>query len=64
MFWNKYRKSKKTKILYIFKKILSLSIVHSKYGHVYEKIFKEKESITILTTLNLINLIQEYLKKT
>ena len=38
---NKYRKSKKTKVSYTFKKTLSLSIVYSKCGHEYEKIFKE-----------------------
>ena len=31
-----------------FKKALSLSIVHSKCGHGYEKIFKEEESIETL----------------
>ena len=51
---SKYRKSIKTKISYIFKNALSLSIVYSKYGHEYEKIFKEEESIEILKTLGLI----------
>ena len=37
---DKYRKLKRTKIRYIFKKTLSLSIVYSKCGHQYEKIFK------------------------
>ena len=37
---NKNRKSKKTKISYIFKKTLSLSIVYSKCGHEYKKIKK------------------------
>ena len=45
---NKYRKSKKTKISYIFKKALSLSLVYSKCGHEYKKMFKEEESIEIL----------------
>ena len=37
---------KKIKILNILKKIISsLSIVYSKYGHEYEKIFKEEESL-------------------
>ena len=41
---NKYRKSKKkTKVSYIFKKALSISIVYSKRGHKYEEIFKDKE---------------------
>ena len=39
---NKYGKSKKTKISYIFKKTLSFSIAYSKYGHEYEKYLKEK----------------------
>ena len=39
---NKYRKFKKTKVSYIFKKTLSLSIVYSKCGLEYEKIFKEE----------------------
>ena len=56
---NKYRKYKKSKI-YIFKKTLSLSIVH-KCGHEYKKIFKE-ESIEILKILGLINNIEEYQK--
>ena len=34
---NKYRKSKKTKILYVFKKTLSLSIVYRKCGRKYER---------------------------
>ena len=48
---NKYRKSKKTKISYIFKKTLSLSIVYRKCGHECEKIFKKVESIKILKIL-------------
>ena len=48
--YNKYRKSKNTKLSYI-KKTLTLSIVHSKCGHVYEKIFKEGESIEVLRIL-------------
>ena len=42
---NKYRKSKKAKRLYIFKKTLNLSIVYSKCGHEYKKIFKEEQLI-------------------
>ena len=57
---NKYRKSKKIKISYIFKKILSLSIVYSKCGHEYEKIFQEEESMKILKILGLITNIEEY----
>ena len=48
----------KTEISYIFKK--GLSIVYSKCGHEYEKIFKEEESIKILKILELINNIEEY----
>ena len=58
---NKYRKSEKTKI-YILEKILSLSIVYSNYGHEYEKLFKEEESIEILKILGLNNDIEEYQK--
>ena len=58
---NKYRKCKKSKTTsYIFKKSLSLSIVYSKCGHEYEKIFKEEESTEILKILGLINNIEEY----
>ena len=60
--WNKYRKSRKTKILYNLKKTLSLSIVYSNCGHKYEQIFKEEESIEILKILSLINDIEEYQK--
>ena len=44
------------------KKTLSLSIVYSKCGHKYEKIFKKEESIEILKVLGLINHIEEYQK--
>ena len=47
---------------YIFKKTLSLSIVYSKCGHEYEKVFKEQESIVILKILGLFNNIEEYQK--
>ena len=53
---------KKTKISYIFKKALSLSIVYSKCGHECEKIFKEEESIEILRILGLIHNIEEHQK--
>ena len=62
---NKYRKSKKTKMSYIFYKtyfLKSLSIVYSKCGHEYEKIFKEKESTEILKIFGLIHHIEEYQK--
>ena len=48
---------------HIFKKKLSLSIVYSKYGQEYEKIFKEEELIETLKILGLINNIEEYQKK-
>ena len=38
-------KSKKTKILYIFKKTLYLSIVYSKRGQEYEKWLKKKNQL-------------------
>ena len=44
------------------KKTLSLSIVYSKCGHKYEKIFKKEESIEILKVLGLISNIEEYQK--
>ena len=53
---------KKTKVSYILKKKLSLSIVYSKCGHEYQKIFKEEESINILKILGLNNNIEEYQK--
>ena len=59
---NKYRKSKKAKILYIFKKTLSLSIVYRKCVRKYEKIFKADEWIEILKSLGLISNIKEYQK--
>ena len=54
-----YRKSKKTKISYIFKKTLSLSIVYSKCSHEYEKMFKEEESIEILQIPGITNNIED-----
>ena len=59
---NKYEKSKKSKISYIFQKTLSLSIVYSKCGHEYKKIFKDEESVEVLKILGLINNIEEYLQ--
>ena len=40
---NKYRIFTKSKISFIVLKRLSLSIVYSKCGHEYKKIFKGKE---------------------
>ena len=65
MYYNvcsKYRKLKRTEILYIFKRTLSLSVVCSKYGHEYEKIFKVEELIVIFKILDLLNNIEEYQK--
>ena len=42
---NKHRKSKKTKMLYVFKKALSLLIVHSNCGQEYENVFRGEQSI-------------------
>ena len=39
-----------------------LSIVYSKYGNEYDKIFKEEESIEMLKLLGLITNIEEYQK--
>ena len=39
---NKYRKSKKSKISYIFEKTLSLFIPYSKCDHEYKKYLKKK----------------------
>ena len=50
----------KTLKYHIFKKTLSLSIVYSKCGHKYDKIFKEEQSIEILKILGLINDIEKY----
>ena len=53
---------KKLKYHTFLKKTLSLSIVYSKCGHEYQKIFKEKESIEILKIHGLINNIEKYQK--
>ena len=42
---SKYRKFEKTKISFIFKKTLSLSIVSSKCGHEYKKYLKKKNQL-------------------
>ena len=46
---------KKTRMLYIFKKTLSLSFSYSKCCHEYEKVFKKGESIEILKIIGLIS---------
>ena len=55
-------KFKNPEISYIYKKALDLSIVYSKCGHEYKKIFKEEDSIKILKILGLITNIEEYQK--
>ena len=57
---DRYRKFKNLKISYTFKKALGLSIVCSKCGHEYKKIFREEESVEILTIIGLITNIEEY----
>ena len=59
---NKYKKPKKTKIPYIFEKILSLSIFYSNFDHEYQKIFEDEESTEILKNLGLLPNIEEYQK--
>ena len=44
----------------ILKKTLSLSLVYSKCGHEYEKIFREEESIKVLKIFGSINNIEEH----
>ena len=57
---NKYRKFKNPKISYISKE--DLSIVYSKCGHEYIKIFKKEDSTEILKILAVITNIEEYQK--
>ena len=59
---NKHRKPEETKILYIFERTLSLSIAYSNYGHEYDKIFKEEESVETVKCFGLINNKEEYQK--
>ena len=47
---------------HIFLETLYLSIIYSKCGHEYEKIFEKEESIEILKILGLINNKEEYQK--
>ena len=62
MFATNLENLKKNKTSYISKKTWSLSIVYSKFGHEYEKILKEEESIEILKIIGLINKIEKYQK--
>ena len=57
-----YRKFKNPKIPYIFEKSLVFSINCSKCQKIYEKIFKEEESVETLKTPGLIKNIQLLLK--
>ena len=59
---NEFTKFKKAKILYISFKKLHLSIVYSKCGHEYKKIFKEEEPVEVLKILGLIANIEKYQK--
>ena len=59
---NKYRKLKKPKISYVFKKILDLSVLYSRSGHEYKKMFKERDPNEILKFFGLITNIEEYQK--
>ena len=54
MFAVNIEKFKNAKITFIFQKSLGLSIVYSKCGHEYKRIFKEEESIETLKILGLI----------
>ena len=62
-FCNKHRKSKKKLKFHIHFQKTCLSIVYSKFGDEYEKIFKGEESIEILKSLGLISNIEEYKNK-
>ena len=59
-FCNKYRKLKNSKISYIFKETLDLSIVYNQVYYEYKKVFKEEGLIEILKVLVLITNIEEY----
>ena len=50
----KYRNFEQTKIPYVLKKALALSVICSKCKNEDEKIFKKKESTMILKILGLI----------
>ena len=65
---NKYRKSRKSKILFIFQKNIKSVYFLQKVAYYfttreYEKVFKEEESIEILKNLGLITNIKEYQKR-
>ena len=49
----KYRKFEKLKISYLFEKTFDLSVICSKWKNEDEKISEEKDSIEILTVLDL-----------
>ena len=55
IFYGKYRKCKNSKISFIFKKSLVLSLTWSNCDSKEEKIFKEDQSIETLSILCLIN---------
>ena len=56
---NKYRIFKNPKILYIFDKTLTLSIIYKKCGSNDEIIYKEEKSIDILRLFGLTNILNE-----
>ena len=60
--YNNCKKFKKPKVSDIFEKILDPFIFHSKYGHEYQIIFKEEDSIETLKVIGLIINIEEYQK--
>ena len=60
--YDKYRKSKNSKISYFLKKHQEFSVVYSKCCHEYKKIFKEEELSEILKYLGLITNIKKHRK--
>ena len=63
MFAINIENQKKLKYHILKKKTLCLSIVYSKCGHEYGKLFKEKESIEILKILGSINTTDQEFRK-
>ena len=60
--YNKYRKSKKTKIFYILKKkALSLSIVYSKCGHYQKTLIMSEKNVSQEFRLQNIDKSRNYL---
>ena len=61
--FNRYRKLKSPRILYIFDKTLVLYIICDKCGSKDEEIFKEEKSIEMLKVLSLINNMKKHQMK-